>query len=124
MFKGDACVRFLQGANARRERAWMAPAKCDTARNAKQRYKPWLHSDKKENSRRKEIRGFLEKIVVDAGIGHMSQLPNFEEKALVQVMKDLAGMTGQKPPVPAREEIHRGFQDPGKPDRGRPRDAP
>jgi large subunit ribosomal protein L5 len=53
-------------------------------------------SDKKENSRRKEIRGFLEKIVVDAGIGRMSQLPNFEEKALVQVMKDLAAMTGQK----------------------------
>ena len=52
--------------------------------------------DKKENSRRKEIRSFLEKIVIDAGVGRMSQLPNFEEKALVQVMSDLAAMSGQK----------------------------
>jgi len=49
-----------------------------------------------ENSRRKEIRNFLEKIVIDAGVGRLSQMPNFEEKALVQVMKDLAAMTGQK----------------------------
>jgi large subunit ribosomal protein L5 len=49
-----------------------------------------------QNERRKEIRNFLEKIVIDAGVGRMSQLPNFEEKALVQVMRDLAAMTGQK----------------------------
>ena len=53
-------------------------------------------SQKAEHSRRREIRGFLEKIVIDAGVGRMSQLPNFEEKALVQVMRDLAAMTGQK----------------------------
>ena len=34
--------------------------------------------------------------MIDAGVGRMSQLPNFEEKALVQVMRDLAAMTGQK----------------------------
>jgi len=48
------------------------------------------------NERRTEIRNFLEKIVIDAGVGRLSQLPNFEEKALVQVMRDLAAMTGQK----------------------------
>jgi large subunit ribosomal protein L5 len=53
-------------------------------------------TQQQENTRRKEIRGFLEKIVVDAGVGRMNQMPNFEEKALVQVMKDLAAMTGQK----------------------------
>jgi len=67
-------------------------------------------SDKKENSRRKEIRGFLEKIVVDAGVGRMSQLPNFEEKALVQVMKDLAAMTGQKPQFRRAKKSIAGFK--------------
>lgn len=48
---------------------------------------------------KKNVRTFLEKIVVDAGVGRLSQTPNFEEKALVQVSRDLALMTGQKPQV-------------------------
>lgn len=67
-------------------------------------------SKPKENSRRKEIRGFLEKIVIDAGIGRMSQLPNFEEKALVQVMRDLAAMTGQKPELRRAKKSIAGFK--------------
>ncbi len=67
-------------------------------------------SKPKENSRRKEIRGFLEKIVVDAGIGRMSQLPNFEEKALVQVMGDLAAMTGQKSEIRRAKKSIAGFK--------------
>ena len=63
-----------------------------------------------ENSRRKEIRGFLEKIVIDAGIGRMSQLPNFEEKALVQVMRDLSAMTGQKPQIRRAKKSIAGFK--------------
>lgn len=63
-----------------------------------------------ENSRRKEIRSFLEKIVIDAGIGRMSQLPNFEEKALVQVMRDLSAMTGQKPQIRRAKKSIAGFK--------------
>ena len=63
-----------------------------------------------ENARRKEIRSFLEKIVIDAGIGRMSQLPNFEEKALVQVMRDIAAMTGQKPQIRRAKKSIAGFK--------------
>ena len=45
------------------------------------------------------ISRFLEKIVIDVGVGRMSSQPNFEEKALVQVMNDIANMTGQKPQI-------------------------
>ncbi len=63
-----------------------------------------------EKNRHKEVRGFLEKIVVDAGIGRMSQLPNFEEKALVQVMRDLAAITGQKPELRRAKKSIAGFK--------------
>lgn len=66
--------------------------------------------DKQENSRRKEIRSFLEKIVIDAGVGRMSQLPNFEEKALVQVMSDLAAMSGQKSQIRRAKKSIAGFK--------------
>ncbi|MEK7193722.1 MAG: 50S ribosomal protein L5 [Patescibacteria group bacterium] len=39
----------------------------------------------------------LEKIVVNAGVGRLSQQPNFAEKALQQVKKDIALITGQVP---------------------------
>jgi len=65
---------------------------------------------KQQNTPRREIRTFLEKIVIDAGIGRMSQLPNFEEKALVQVMSDLALMTGQKPQVRHAKKSIAGFK--------------
>ena len=65
---------------------------------------------KQENTRRKEIRTFLEKVVVDAGVGRLSQTPNFEEKALVQVMNDLAAMTGQKPQIRRAKKSIAGFK--------------
>lgn len=42
-------------------------------------------------------RNFLEKIVVNAGVGRLSQQPTFEEKGLPQVARDLALLSGQKP---------------------------
>lgn len=63
-----------------------------------------------EHARRKEIRGFLEKIVVDAGVGRLSQAPNFEEKALVQVSRDLAAATGQKPQLRRARRSIAGFK--------------
>jgi len=57
------------------------------------------HATNNQSKERKEIRNFLEKIVVDAGVGRLGQQPNFEEKTLVQVMRDLGMMTGQKPEI-------------------------
>ncbi len=59
---------------------------------------------------RKEIRKFLEKIVIDAGVGRLSQTPNFEEKALVQVSRDIASMTGQKPQIRRAKKSIAGFK--------------
>ncbi|HVO28441.1 MAG TPA: 50S ribosomal protein L5 [Candidatus Paceibacterota bacterium] len=62
------------------------------------------------NSRRREVRTFLEKVVIDAGIGRLSQTPNFEDKALVQVKRDLAAMTGQAPQVRRARKSIAGFK--------------
>ncbi len=59
---------------------------------------------------RKEVRNFLEKIVVDAGVGRLGQTPGFEEKALVQVMRDLALMTGQKAEIRRAKKSIAGFK--------------
>lgn len=48
---------------------------------------------------KKELPRFLEKIVIDAGVGRQSTQPNFEEKTLPQIMRDLALLSGQKPEV-------------------------
>jgi len=52
----------------------------------------------------------LEKIVVDAGVGRLGQTPNFEEKALVQVARDLAAMTGQKAELRRAKKSIAGFK--------------
>lgn len=54
---------------------------------------------------RKEIAQFIEKIVIDAGIGRLSSQPNFD-KTLAQIERDLALISGQKPQArPARKSI-------------------
>jgi len=63
-----------------------------------------------ENAKRREIRTFLEKIVIDAGVGRLSQTANFEEKALKQVMADLAAMTGQAPQIRRAKKSIAGFK--------------
>ncbi|HVM77051.1 MAG TPA: 50S ribosomal protein L5 [Candidatus Paceibacterota bacterium] len=65
---------------------------------------------KNENQNRKEIRGFLEKIVIDAGVGRLSQTPNFEDKTLTQVTRDLANVTGQKPELRRAKKSIAGFK--------------
>jgi len=63
-----------------------------------------------ENNKRKELRTFLEKIVIDAGVGRLSQTANFEDKALKQVMTDLAAMTGQAPQIRRAKKSIAGFK--------------
>ena len=65
---------------------------------------------KNTSSTRDEIRAFVEKIVIDAGLGRASQQPNFEDKILVQVQRDLAVMTGQKPQTRAAFKSIAGFK--------------
>ncbi len=59
-----------------------------------------------KKDRRDEIKNFLEKIVIDVGVGRLSAQPSFEEKILPQLMKDLASVFGQKAQIrPAKKSI-------------------
>lgn len=52
----------------------------------------------------------IEKVVVNAGVGRASQQPNFEDKVLVQIMRDLSVMAGQKPQKRAAKKSIAGFK--------------
>jgi large subunit ribosomal protein L5 len=65
---------------------------------------------KKTNSDRKAMRAFLEKVVLDAGVGRLGQQPSFEEKILPQVMRDIASVTGQQPQIRRAKESIAGFK--------------
>jgi len=56
------------------------------------------------------MRAFVEKVVIDAGVGRLSQQPSFEEKILPQVMRDIAAVAGQTPQVRQSKGIHRRIQ--------------
>lgn len=43
----------------------------------------------------------LDKVVINVGVGRLSQQPNFEEKILPELVKGIAAISGQKP-VPTR----------------------
>ena len=54
----------------------------------------------------KLLRGHIEKIVVGAGIGRLSQQGQFEEKILPEVVKEFSMITGQKAATrPAKRSI-------------------
>ena len=46
----------------------------------------------------------IEKVVVNVGVGRMSQLPNFMDKILPAVTKELSSITGQKPETPGAKK--------------------
>ena len=69
-----------------------------------------MAESKKNYNDRKAIRALLEKAVVDAGVGRLSQQPNFEEKILPQVMRDIAAITGQQPQIRRAKESIAGFK--------------
>lgn len=52
----------------------------------------------------------LEKIVVNVGIGKLSQQPNFEDKILPEVIKELSLITGQKPFICKAKKSIAGFK--------------
>jgi large subunit ribosomal protein L5 len=65
---------------------------------------------KKTHTDRKAMRAFVEKVVIDAGVGRLGQQPNFEEKILPQVMRDIAAVTGQQPQLRKAKESIAGFK--------------
>jgi large subunit ribosomal protein L5 len=52
----------------------------------------------------------IEKIVVNVGIGRLSQQPNFEEKSLPELIKELSLITGQKPAIAKAKKSIAGFK--------------
>lgn len=69
-----------------------------------------METTKKESHTSADPRGFLEKIVINAGVGRLSQQPNFEEKTLNQIKKDLALLAGQQPHVRRARKSIAGFK--------------
>lgn len=65
---------------------------------------------KKQTSGKTEAKKFLEKIVINAGIGRLSQQPSFEQKILPQLMGDLAAISGQKPEIRKAKKSIAGFK--------------
>jgi large subunit ribosomal protein L5 len=56
------------------------------------------------------IKKSFEKVVVNTGVGRLSQAPQFEEKILPELMKEVALITGQKPEVRRARESISGFK--------------
>lgn len=52
----------------------------------------------------------LDKLVINAGIGRLSSQPNFEEKILPEVIKELSSITGQKPSIRTAKVSIAGFK--------------
>lgn len=50
------------------------------------------------------------KIVINTGIGRMSQQPNFQDKILPELIKELSLITGQKPKSTAAKKSIAGFK--------------
>lgn len=57
-----------------------------------------------------ELKIKLEKVVVNAGIGRLSQMANFEDKILPEVMAEFAAVTGQKPMIRGARKSIAGFK--------------
>ncbi|MBI3638226.1 50S ribosomal protein L5, partial [Candidatus Wolfebacteria bacterium] len=52
----------------------------------------------------------IDKIVINTGLGRMSQQPNFEDKILPEIAKELALITGQKPAITKAKKSIAGFK--------------
>lgn len=64
----------------------------------------------KEQSKNNDPGRFLEKAVINAGVGRASQQPNFEDKTLPQILKDVSLVAGQRPQVRRARKSIAGFK--------------
>ncbi len=56
--------------------------------------------------KKESLNNKIEKVVINSGIGRLSQSPNFEEKVLSAILSEIASITGQKPAIrPAKKSI-------------------
>lgn len=65
---------------------------------------------KKQSGGVESPKQFFEKIVVNTGVGRLSQQPNFEEKILPQIKRDLALLAGQESHVRRARQSIAGFK--------------
>jgi large subunit ribosomal protein L5 len=57
-----------------------------------------------------QVNNIIEKIIINAGIGRLSQQPNFEEKILPELIRDISLITGQKPMICRAKKSIAGFK--------------
>ncbi len=65
---------------------------------------------KPKTGRQAELSKFLEKIVINAGVGRLSQQPNFEQKIQPQVVRDISVIAGQMPELRKAKKSISGFK--------------
>ena len=53
---------------------------------------------------------YIEKVVVNVGVGRASQQPSFKDKLLPEIQKELASITGQKPSGRSAKKSIAGFK--------------
>ncbi|MEK7546827.1 MAG: 50S ribosomal protein L5 [Patescibacteria group bacterium] len=69
-----------------------------------------INVSKIKTGRKPEISKFLEKIVINAGVGRLSQQPNFDEKILPQLIRDISAIAGQRPETAKAKKSIAGFK--------------
>lgn len=52
----------------------------------------------------------IKKVVINCGVGRLSQLPQFEDKILPELVKEIAAITGQKPKTVGAKKSIAGFK--------------
>lgn len=77
--------------------------------NYKKMVRKKVQSGEKSEYRAK-AKKFLEKAVINVGVGRLSNTPNFEEKTLVQIARDLGNLAGQKPQIRKAKKSIAGFK--------------
>ena len=65
---------------------------------------------KKNTEYRTNVRRFLGKVVINAGVGRASQQGNFADKILPQIMSDFAAIAGQQPHIRKAKQSIAGFK--------------
>lgn len=91
----------------------MENKRCVSVKNAEFLYKKMtkMTKEKKEKKEReKMIKEFLEKIVINVGVGRLSKESNFAEKILPSIQRQLALISGQFPQVRPLKRSIAGFK--------------
>ncbi len=64
----------------------------------------------KQAEQARTIRNFLDKVVINVGVGRASQQASFEDKMLPQIVRDIGLIAGQKPQVRRAKKSIAGFK--------------